>query len=546
MLQVRWHGKVEAMRRAAGLSRIFVVTLPLAFVVWSWFSAAGFPYYLDNNETFLSYVHARNLELWNPWQYAWMTAEATDPQAATSGHFYTHNPNAPRYLHYALLMVGVRELSSQLLIIALVGTGLTVWLLLRLFRDPVLTVVPLAVAVDFGGFLAWTVNTYRVWTFVLYFGMALAVVRRRLRWLGVLTFAVYQVEYGLALCLSVTMAVLAVFLDGRRAWRQVAAMGVGGGLSLAVFFAQVLGYYGWNGLFAEIAATLARRGAVSGQGSGPTAYLAQMWYGMLTLLSSIGVDTYNRPVVIIVIAGLIIAAVMLVRGRYQGTRRFMAALAISTLAGMAATSMLLYGYFVDAYAFSLLPLAVFLVSSTAGVLGIEVHDALVRLKRSPHVALIGSLLVLLPVIVASVDMFRPPMAVTLFHLLQTEYRGRTIIAPNFGPWMANEVLAFTLTGGRAFRTSDLEPTPDDLRRYAAVREADSSLTYLCLDTLFLRNQSLASQRHNQADTSVCDIATGRMIDQGHELLVAGEGWSILRVQADEQTLSVAERGGLGR
>lgn len=59
------------MVRAAVLSRLVVVGLQLAFVVASWFAAAGFPYYPDNNETFLSYVHAHNLETWDPWQYGW-------------------------------------------------------------------------------------------------------------------------------------------------------------------------------------------------------------------------------------------------------------------------------------------------------------------------------------------------------------------------------------------------------------------------------------------------------------------------------------------
>src|SRR6188508_2533590 len=114
------------------LSRILIYGLPLAFVVISWGVSAGLPYYLDNNETYLSYLHARNLEIWNPNEYGWLTAAATDPLSPTSENFYSHNPNGPRYLHYALLRVGIRELSAQVLIISLVATGLTVALLWRL------------------------------------------------------------------------------------------------------------------------------------------------------------------------------------------------------------------------------------------------------------------------------------------------------------------------------------------------------------------------------------------------------------------------------
>jgi hypothetical protein len=268
---------------------------------------------------------------------------------------------------------------------------------------------------------------------------------------------------------------------------------------------------------------------------------------MLTLLSTIGVDTYNRAVVFLMIAGLIIAAVMLARGRYEGIRRFQAALALSTLAGMVVTSTLLYGYFVDAYAFSLLPLAVFLVAATTGVVAIEIHDVLARLTRSGRLAVVGSLLVLVPIVSASVGMFRPPVAVALFRDLQTEYLGRTFIGPNLGPWMANDVLAFTLTGGRAFKTTEVEPTPEDLRRYAALRDADGTLTYLCLDTLYLRNQSLASHRDLQPDGSLCEAATAHMVREGHALVSAGDGWSILRMHvAGGAPPTTATAGSLSR
>ena len=101
------------MERAALVNRVVVAGLPLVFVVCSWFAAAGFPYFLDNNETFLSYVHARNLEIWNPWEYGWLTAHGTDPQSPTTEFIYSHNPNAPRYLHFLLLRLGFRELPSH-------------------------------------------------------------------------------------------------------------------------------------------------------------------------------------------------------------------------------------------------------------------------------------------------------------------------------------------------------------------------------------------------------------------------------------------------
>src|SRR5689334_22399119 len=73
-----------------GLARLVVIGFPLLFVVISWIFAAGYPYYIDNNESILHFVAARNLEIWDPGQYAWMTAEETDPRSVAADHFYTH------------------------------------------------------------------------------------------------------------------------------------------------------------------------------------------------------------------------------------------------------------------------------------------------------------------------------------------------------------------------------------------------------------------------------------------------------------------------
>src|SRR6185295_17602524 len=122
------------------------------------------------------------------------------------------------------------------------------------------------------------------------------------------------------------------------------------------------------------------------------------------------------------------------------------------------------------------------------------------LWSSPRLGAVCATIALLPIIVASAQHAEPPVAVELFHRLQTEYRGRTIIAPNVGPWMANDALAFALTGGRAIRVSDLDAIPGDVRRYDALRDPDGGLTYICLDTVYLRKQS------DPDSVNLCDLA----------------------------------------
>jgi hypothetical protein len=519
---------LEAGSALAGvhLSRLVVYGLPVAFVVISWLVSAGFPYYLDSNESFLSYLHARNLEIWNPDEYGWLTAHGTDPQQPTTEFVYAHNPNAPRYLNYLLLRAGIRDLPQHVLILSLACTSLAVWLLWRVFADPALVVVPLAVVFDYTGFLSWTVNTYRMWTFVLFFGLVLAVVARRPLWAGVLMFLLFQVEYGMALFVGMTAVMLALLTHRRRAWPLLLATGLGAVLSVGAFGIQVLAYYGWDGLLNELAVTYVRRGTV-GESGGGARYLYQAWNGPVLLLTQVALGTYNLAVLVMVLKGVVSSVVALRRGSLSDAHRFVGNLTVATTVSMIATSTVLYGYFVDGFVLSMLPLTTFLIAPALGIVALELRAILGRLSSWPQLTMLSTVVVLAPLVAASITHFRPPIAVELFHRLQTEYRGKTIVGPNPGAWQMNPALAFALTGGRAVPTSDIDATPDDVRRFEALRGADGSLTYVCLDTLYLRDGP------NPARRSTCDVAVDRMVPRGHQIMAQGNGWAIIQVAREE-------------
>ena len=522
------------MRIAAPVSRIMVHALPIAFVVISWFAAAGFPYYLDSNETFLSYMHARNLEIWNPWEYAWLTAEATDAQLQSIDRFYTHNPNGPRYLHYLLLRVGVQDLSAHVLILSVLGAGLTGFLLWRLFGQPALAVVALAVVCDYAGFLSWTVNTYRIWSFVLYFGLMLAAVKRRPVWFGALMFLLFQIEYGFARFAGVASGLMALFLYGRRSWPLILAAGVGSVLSVGLFAAQVLAFYGWDGFLHELTVTYARRGT-EGQAAGGLRYVYQAWHGPIALLNIIARETHNVAVLILVNGGVVWSILALRRVGASETQRFLARLTLSAGIGIVTSSMVLYGYFVNGFVDSLLPIATFLVAPALGVVAIELHRLLSQFWSSPHVRTLSAAVVLVPLIAGSIGHFRPPVGVGLFERLQGELRGQNIIAPNLGAFHSNPELAFALAGGRAFRTSDVDATPEDVRRFESLRAPDGTLTYFCLDTMYLR------QIHRPGAGNACDVAVSRMVPRGHTIVADGFGWAILQVNRESETPTATEQ-----
>jgi hypothetical protein len=522
----------------AHFSRIIIYGLPLAFVVISWLASAGFPYYLDSNESFLSYLHARHLEIWNPNEYGWLTAHGTDPVQPTTEFVYAHNPNAPRYLHYLLLRAGIRDLPYHVLILSLAGTSLTVWLLWRAFAHPALVVVPLAVVLDYAGFLSWTVNTYRVWTFVLFFGLVLATTKRQPLWVGVLTFLLFQIEYGFAFFVGVTTGVMVILTHRRHAWPLILALGIGATLSVGLFGLQVLAYYGWDGLLHELSVTYGRRG-VAGESSGLLRYLYQSWHGPALLMNMVARDTHNWPVLVMVLWGILSSVFALRRGALSEPHRLLANLTVSVVVGTAAVSTVLYGYFVDGFVISMLPLASFLVGPALGIVALELRTILGRVGSWSHLAPFSTLVVLAPLVAASAAHFRPPVAVTYMHLLQTEYRGKTLVSPNFVAWQMGPALAFSLTDGRAVETSDLDVTPEDVRRFESLRDADGSLTYVCLDTLYLR------QVGRPGALSTCDIAVTRMLPRGHTVVADGLGWAIVRLNREAQPPVQALDGAVG-
>ena len=75
-------------------------------------------------------------------------------------------------------------------------------------------------------------------------------------------------------------------------------------------------------------------------------------------------------------------------------------------------------------------------------------------------------------------------------------------------------------------TSDLDLTPADAMRFDAARDADGSLTYVCLDTLYLRDIAKPGVQN------LCDVAVARMVPRGDRVVAEGTGWAIMHVERE--------------
>jgi hypothetical protein len=496
--------------------RVLIAVIPFAFVLGSWLWADGVPYYTDANETFASYVHARNMVTWDPRQTAWLTSEVTDPTYTRAANLYAHNPNGPRYVHYLLLLVGLTDLRLHILIVTAAGALATSYLVWRFWQSAAYCqsalwgVVPLALFLDPIGCLYWLANTYRLWTFALYFACLWAVAARRPVWVGLTAFLLLQYEYGTGLFIGVTLAVFAVLFHGRRSLPLLAAAMAGAACSLGLFGYQVWSVFGTDGLLADLIGTALRRG---GGGAAPTgAMLADhLWRGPALLLYQVGTNSHSWPVTAMLVYGVLSAIPILVLSRCHA-RRVVAMLALATAAGTIVTSGLLWDYFTQGFVYSSLPLATLLISLGVGSSTLDLY----RLGR-PHapLALCAGLL-LAPLLHAGGVRVRPPVDPTVYHLLSTEYRGRTLVAVDS---LALTVTA--LTGGPVIPAGGIWVGPEQRERVEASRPPSGEYAYVCIDTNTMRFPGLDDR---------CGRATDQMLPHGDTIERAGFGWVILRLK----------------
>ena len=436
------------MPTTARLSRLVVYGLPLAFVVISWLAASSFPDFFEAEESFVSVLQERSSAIVNPRASVTMAARPVDWQRTNSGSSYTQLPSPPRLLHYLLLGAGLRDLGWQVLFISLLGTALTAALLWRLFAQPALFVVALAVVFDHGGFLAWTLNPTRIWMFVLFFGLVLTAKLDRRIWFAALAFCLIQLDYRIATFVGVTAIAFALLLHRWHGWRLV-AYGVGGAaLPLAIFCLEVLAFYGWTDLAHEIAVARAWLGT-AGAGGNPIQLVIQALHGPILLLQTIARDTHSVPVLVLVVGGLISALFALSRNSLAEQQQFLTYLLISAMTGTLVASSTLYTTFVEGFVGGALPLASFLIAPALGIVALELKTALANTWKSPRLERVCATLVLIPLVLASAFHVRPQLDDEVMNALPANLRTKIENTQKIDTWFAWPEKLTAQTSGRS-------------------------------------------------------------------------------------------------
>jgi len=234
----------------------------------------GLPYVFDNNESFSAYVHGRNLHDFPLSASLGLTDEAYGPDPAAHPYVYTHQGNFPRIPAYLMYVAGLRTVESQIVCTTFTVGLATILLIYLFFREVASQAFGFLVAMLFlSSYILsaqWIVNTFKVWHGFLLFAILLALQRYFCnggrRWLAVCVAAAACVAYFDLMLAVFTFSVAALFVlyclrtAGRSRVIMAALVVIGAAaISVAVFVAQLIGYYGWDGFREDLYLTFVAR-----------------------------------------------------------------------------------------------------------------------------------------------------------------------------------------------------------------------------------------------------------------------------------------------
>ncbi len=256
---------------------VFAALLGLGYLLfygWLLARSGGFPYVMDNNESFSSLWHAINLDRFGFASGYGLTDEAYGASPAAHPYIYTHQGNFPRLPAYLLYVLGARSIDAQILVTTFTAGLAAMFMAYRFLGE--LTAnrafAALACAVLFSDYILvaqWQVVTYRVWHGFFFFATLLCVHRiegaRPWRWSLLLlanTVCLFYFEFVFAAFLAACAGLYALYRNPHRPGRValvVAALAGGGAIGVGVLCAQIVLQLGWDNFVQDAAYTFVSR-----------------------------------------------------------------------------------------------------------------------------------------------------------------------------------------------------------------------------------------------------------------------------------------------
>ncbi len=249
------------------------------------------PYVLDNNESYSTLNHARNLIERGPAKSFGLADDAASPSAEAHPFVHTHQGNVPRLFAAVLHLLGLRSIESQITVTTFTAGLAVVFMAFRFFTacagHRFALLACLVLITDYLYFAQWQANTYRIWTHFFIFSSLLTAElyaqSKNWRWLPpIFVNCLFLFYYEFAfVSFTATMTGLYLAWRLRRDWRRLllgwGAMGLGAVASLVVLLFQVVGYLGWEDALTDARFTFFARNFAAG--GAPAQALIEAFYG---------------------------------------------------------------------------------------------------------------------------------------------------------------------------------------------------------------------------------------------------------------------------
>lgn len=236
------------------------------------------PYVTDNNETFSSILHAKNMYLHGIGSFFGLTNETTSPDPAAQAFLYTHQGNFPRLYALVLYALGARSAELQIALTAFtIGTAgiLFAHIYMEERVNPLFAFIFCTVLItDYVMSLQWIVNTWRVWHLFFFFSSLLLAhafakrngSRNRQAIVGGLLFVNFACLFYFELIFAAFVAVFFGFYLAYLLWRQPrmliagwAIAALGGIAACVILVLQIVAQLGWDVFVADLRFTFLSR-----------------------------------------------------------------------------------------------------------------------------------------------------------------------------------------------------------------------------------------------------------------------------------------------
>src|SRR6266508_1031490 len=263
----------QVVFRTLSLIVFFVVVFLLLFF------SNFLPFGIDNNETFSSILHAKNMYLHGIGSTYGLTSEATSP-ADTFQFVYTHQGNFPRFYALLLYVLGAKSAEAQIIITTLTIGSASI-LLAHIYMERRVNaafafIFCSVLVMDYIMGLQWFVNTWRVWHFFFFFSTLLLAhafadsvssTPRTVVNCGLLVInfgCLFYFELIFAMFVAIFFALYLAFLlrrQPRKLMLGLAVSGIGSVLAICLLLTQIGLYLGWQGFLSDLSYTFFSRNA---------------------------------------------------------------------------------------------------------------------------------------------------------------------------------------------------------------------------------------------------------------------------------------------